>query len=93
MDENAIHLGFFSFSKFLIYKDLDTAQWPEEAQPADHPVVRALYDSQGFRGEPPAIGDGEHIDDHPSATGLLQVVDADSSQPSPSSMPLKGKIW
>ena len=80
VEENAIHLGFFSFSKFLIYKDLDTAQWPEEAQPADHPVVRALYDSQGFRGEPPAIGDGEHIDDHPSATGLLQVVDADSSQ-------------
>ena len=80
VDENAIHLGFFSFSKFLIYKDLDTAQWPEEAQPSDHPVVRALYDPEGFRGEPPAIGDGEHIDDHPSATSLLQVVDADSSQ-------------
>ena len=80
VDENAIRLGFFSFSKFLIYKDLDPAQWPEEARPADHPVVGMLYDSDGFRGESSAIGDDEHIDDHPSATGLHQVVDADTSQ-------------
>ena len=78
--EDAIHLGFFSFSKLLIYKDLDPSQWPEEAQPADHPVLRALYDPEGFRGEPSAIGDDEHIDDHPGATDLHQVVDADSSQ-------------
>ena len=80
VDENAIHLGFFSFSKFLIYKDLDPAQWPEGMLPADHPVVRMLYDPEGFRGESSAIGDDEHIDDHPSATGLHQVVDADTSQ-------------
>lgn len=80
VDENAIHLGFFSFSKFLIYKDLDPEQWPEEERPADHPVVRNLYNPDGFRGESSAIGDDEHIDDLPSATGLHQVVDADSSQ-------------
>ena len=80
VDENAIRLGFFSFSKFLIYKDLDSSQWPDEAQPADHPVVRALYDSEGFGSETSAIGDEEHIDDHPSTADLLQVVDADSSQ-------------
>ena len=80
VDEDAIHLGFFSFSKLLIYKDLDPSQWPEEERPADHPVLRALYDPEGFRGEPSAIGDDEHIDDHPGATGLHQVVDADSSQ-------------
>ena len=80
VDENAIHLGFFSFSKFLIYKDLDPDQWPEEEKPADHPVVHNLYHPEGFRGEKSAIADDEHIDDHPSATGLHQVVDADSSQ-------------
>ena len=80
VDENAIHLGFFSFSKFLIYKDLDPTQWPDEEQPADHPVVRTLYDPEGFRGGSSAIGDDEHIDDHPSAIGLHQVVDADTSQ-------------
>ncbi len=80
VDEDAIQLGFFSFSKFLIYKDLDPEQWPEEEHPADHPVLSALYDAGGFRGEPSAVGDGEHIDDHPGAAGLHQVVDADSSQ-------------
>ena len=78
--EDAIQLGFFSFSKFLIYKDLDADQWPEDEHPADHPVLRALYDAEGFRGEPSAVGDDEHIDDHPGAAGLHQVVDADSSQ-------------
>ena len=80
VDENAIHLGFFSFSKFLIYKDLDASQWPEEAQPADHPVVRTLYDPEGFRSEPAAISEDDHIDDHPNTADLVQVVDADSSQ-------------
>lgn len=80
VDEDAIQLGFFSFSKFLIYKDLDPEQWPEEEHPADHPVLQALYDANGFRGEPTAVGDDEHIDDHPGAAGLHQVVDADSSQ-------------
>ncbi len=80
VDENAIHLGFFSFSKFLIYKDLDPEQWPDEEQPSDHPVVHNLYDPEGFRGESTAIDDNEHIDGHPSTTGLHQVVDADSSQ-------------
>ena len=80
VDDDAIHLGFFSFSKFLIYKDLDPTQWPEEQQPADHPVLRALYDPQGFGGESPAIGEDQRIDDHPGAANLHQVVDADSSQ-------------
>ena len=80
VDDDAIHLGFFSFSKFLIYKDLDPTQWPEEQQPADHPVLRALYDPQGFGGESPAIGEDQRIDDHPAAVSLHQVVDADSSQ-------------
>ena len=80
VDENAIHLGFFSFSKFLIYKDLDPELWPEGEKPADHPVVHKLYHSAGFRGDASTIAADEHIDDHPSATGLHQVVDADSSQ-------------
>ena len=80
VDDDAIHLGFFSFSKFLIYKDLDPSQWPEEQQPADHPVLRALYDREGFGEEPSAINDDQRIDDHPGAASLHQVVDADSSQ-------------
>lgn len=80
VDANAIHLAFFSFSKFLIYKDLDPDQWPEDAQPGDHPVLGALLGPGGFRAGPPPIGDGEQVDGHPSAVDLRQVVDADSSQ-------------
>ena len=80
VDDDAIHLGFFSFSKFLIYKDLDASQWPEEQQPADHSVLRALYDREGFREEASAINDDQRIDGHAGAASLQQVVDADSSQ-------------
>ena len=80
VDDDAIHLGFFSFSKFLIYKDLDASQWPEEQQPADHPVLQALYDREGFEEEQSANDDDPRIDDHPGAASLHQVVDADSSQ-------------
>ena len=80
VDTQAIHLGFFSFSKFLIYKDLDPAQWPEGQKPADHPVLQKCYDPKGFQSKPSVIGDTEPIDDHPDAPALHPVVDADSSQ-------------
>ena len=35
VDRNEVHLNFFSFSKLLIYKDLDAETWPEGSQPAD----------------------------------------------------------
>ena len=33
IDTNRIALGFFSFSKFLMYRDLDVSNWPDEAKP------------------------------------------------------------
>ncbi|MDE0081455.1 MAG: DUF3320 domain-containing protein [Gammaproteobacteria bacterium] len=80
VDTNSIHLAFFSFSKFLIYKDLDPDQWPEDEQPGNHPVLGALLGRGGFRAGPPPIGDGEKVDGHPRAVSLRPVVDADSSQ-------------
>ena len=78
--DNEVHLNFFSFSKLLIYKDLDPQNWPEENQPGDHPLVRQLYGGDGFAPDPPVIGAEEHIDDRLREEGLHQVVDADSSQ-------------
>ena len=80
VDTSAIHLGFFSFSKLLIYKDLDLEVWPEDGQPADHPVIRSLYGREGFREDPPAITEEEHLDDRLKVTDTHQVVDSDSSQ-------------
>ena len=38
-----VHLNFFSFSKLLIYKDLDAETWPEGGRPGDHPLVQQLF--------------------------------------------------
>ena len=83
---NEIHLNFFSFSKLLIYKDLDPASWPEENQPADHPLVQQLFGGDGFAHEPSGFGDdeytagGDNTGGDLGEAGLHPVVDADSSQ-------------
>lgn len=42
-------LGFFSFAKFLMYRDLDPANWPDHARISDRPLVRGLL-ADGFQG-------------------------------------------
>ena len=75
-----IHLGFFSFTKLLIYEDLDPESWPEGDAPDDHSVLRALLDPEGFREPAPTISDDEHLDDHLDVSDTHQVLDSDSSQ-------------
>ncbi len=77
---NEIHLNFFSFSKLLIYKDLDPASWPEENQPADHPLVQQLFGGDGFAREPSEFGEEEYSGGDLGEVGLHPVLDADSSQ-------------
>ncbi len=80
VEHDEVHLNFFSFSKLLIYKDLDAETWPEGSQPADHPLVQQLFGGDGFAHGPPDIGEDEHIDDAEGVAGLHPVMDADSSQ-------------
>src|SRR5690606_28833191 len=40
--EDAIQLGFFSFAKFLMYLDLDPANWPVDREIDRHPLVEGL---------------------------------------------------
>ena len=74
-----IHLGFFSFGKFLMFNDLDTAVWPDDKQPSDHPVLASLL-GEGFVDETPAIADGVHLDSVINPGEVRFVRDADSSQ-------------
>ncbi|HEV7368440.1 DUF3320 domain-containing protein [Arenibaculum sp.] len=74
-----IVLGFFSFAKFLMYRDLDPATWPQGAGLANHPVVSALL-GDGFPGCEPLFGDDDPIDPHVGPEALVHIVDADSSQ-------------
>ncbi len=80
VEHDEVHLNFFSFSKLLIYKDLDAETWPEGGRPADHPLVQQLFGGEGFAPGPPDIGEDEHIDDADGVAGLHPVMDADSSQ-------------
>lgn len=79
VEEDSIELGFFSFGKFMIYHDLNNERWPDEEKPAEHPILRSLF-QDGFSDPAPSAGDDAFIDTETPAHGLYQVVDADSSQ-------------
>jgi very-short-patch-repair endonuclease/DNA polymerase III delta prime subunit len=77
--KNDIVLGFFSFAKFLMYRDLDPANWPQGSGLADHPVISGLL-GDGFPSGEPLFGDDDPIDPHIGPEALVHIVDADSSQ-------------
>ncbi|GIW83460.1 MAG: hypothetical protein KatS3mg105_5267 [Gemmatales bacterium] len=77
--ENDIVLWFFSFTKFLMYRDLAPETWPDERAIERHPLLISVL-QQGFRSEPPICGDTENIDRRIEPLDMIHVMDADSSQ-------------
>ncbi len=78
VDADDIVLGFFSFSKFLMYRDLDPAMWPEGGL-TNQPLMRGLL-SDGFAAGTPSIPEDANLDDYIAPADLLHIVDCDSSQ-------------
>lgn len=76
---NDIVLGFFSFAKYLMYRDLDSKNWPETARIDKNELVAGLL-RDGFEHEELDIDEDGFIDPHVPPARLLHVVDADSSQ-------------
>lgn len=74
-----IVLGFFSFAKFLMYRDLDPANWPQNETIADRPMIRALL-ADGFDGGAELLHEDTPIDRHISPAEMVHIVDCDSSQ-------------
>lgn len=72
-------VGFFSFGKFLMYKDLDPEAWPEGGKPGDHPVLGALL-RDGFRDRGGAVPPAVMIDAVRPPGKTMEVMDADGSQ-------------
>ncbi|HYI13084.1 MAG TPA: DUF3320 domain-containing protein [Thermoanaerobaculia bacterium] len=71
-------LDFFSFTKFVMFKDLDPSTWPNERKPHDHPLLQTLFRPAG---EPEDGGfDADEIDAKLRARDLWHVMDADPSQ-------------
>ncbi|WP_406693837.1 DUF3320 domain-containing protein [Singulisphaera sp. Ch08] len=79
VQREAIALGFFSFGKFLMYVDLDEQNWPEDARPAGHPILKALL-GDGFQEPAAEVGEDEPIDRWFDPRENRQVLDADSTQ-------------
>jgi len=79
VDSHAVALGFFSFSKLLMYKDLDEENWPADRKPKEHKVLRSVL-HEGFRSQNPLFDESESLDEYIDPSKLYQVRDADSSQ-------------
>ncbi|WP_051335499.1 DUF4011 domain-containing protein [Methylocapsa acidiphila] len=78
IDADGLELGFYSFSKLLMMRDLDPANWPDDAL-ASHPLVRGLL-AEGFGAEPPIFPPDAKLDEIFDPVDLIQVLDADASQ-------------
>jgi len=81
IDRAGSGLGFFTFSKFLMWRDLAPSAWPEATRLLAHPMVSALLGhGQGFDPAPPIAQDDEPIDKKIDVAAAVHVLDADSSQ-------------
>jgi RecA/RadA recombinase len=76
---DAMVLGFFSFSKFLMYRDLDPENWPTDGGLDLHPLIRGLL-QDGFESPEPIVADDGKIDPIIQPIAMNHVIDADSSQ-------------
>jgi very-short-patch-repair endonuclease len=80
IDRHSVVLGFFSFSKFLMYRDLDPSTWPEHGALLKHGLLSKLLGQGSFAGDGSSLNETSYLDEHLSSSKCFQVVDADSSQ-------------
>jgi very-short-patch-repair endonuclease len=80
VDRHSVVLGFFSFSKFLMYRDLDPDTWPDPDALLKNDLLGRLLGANSFAGDGSALTDSSFLDDHLSSKECFHVVDADSTQ-------------
>ena len=76
---DAMTLGFFSFAKFLMYRDLDTATWPPEKRLDQQALIAAAL-QDGFEAREHLFPEDADVDQLIPVDSQRHVVDADSSQ-------------
>jgi very-short-patch-repair endonuclease len=82
---NDMIVGFFSFAKFLMYRDLDPASWPAHSPLGNNPILSKLVGDaklvgHGFADVPPLCGEDDKIDRLIPPGNQVHITDADSSQ-------------
>ena len=80
VDKDAMALGFFSFAKFLMYRDLDPKTWPSSTALIDHGILQSLFGDEGFQAASSNYCEERLLDDQLQNQNVVQVVDSDSSQ-------------
>jgi very-short-patch-repair endonuclease len=77
-----ILLSFFSFNKYMLWRDLDPKNWPSAESLLGHKVLRQLLGPAEVSptSEPPVIPHDARIDNVFKLSELTYVLDADSSQ-------------
>ncbi|NGQ92442.1 DUF3320 domain-containing protein [Rhodobacter sp. HX-7-19] len=78
IDSDGMQLGFFSFAKLLMHRDLDPGTWPVNAF-AESDLLRGLL-AEGFEEDTPIFGPDDKLDDILDPAQIIQVIDADASQ-------------
>ncbi|MFN5127326.1 MAG: DUF3320 domain-containing protein [Sphingomonadaceae bacterium] len=78
IDGDGIQLGFFSFAKLLMFRDLDPKNWPDNAL-EKHALTKGLL-YERFEPEEPLFGPDDRLDEKLPPESLFHVVDADASQ-------------
>jgi KaiC/GvpD/RAD55 family RecA-like ATPase len=73
-----IYLDFFTFTKFVMYKDLNINSWPGDRNPINHPLMKAIFDPDP--NIPQIPGFNENDVDKIKAESVYHILDADSSQ-------------
>jgi len=87
IEADAIALGFFSFAKFLMYRDLDPVTWADGRILLNDPLLNALMGDAPFSDVPSPVNEGAHLDealrnrepplvDNADSTQMLALVDA-----------------
>lgn len=79
VDRDVIVLGFFSFAKFMMYRDLDPSVWPNGAPITSRPLLTGLM-ADGFSSGEALLHEDAPIDPLISPADMLHILDADSSQ-------------
>jgi very-short-patch-repair endonuclease len=74
-----IVLGFFSFSKLLMYRDLEPETWCDDENPDANTLIAGFL-RDGFEADNSSISEDEYLDGHIAPDALSQVTDVDSSQ-------------
>ena len=78
IDDHGMQLGFFSFAKQLMQRDLQQDEWPKGRLGGDASVRNLMV--RGFDAEPPLFGRDERLDGRLVPESIVQVIDADAPQ-------------